>query len=131
METGTDTAGEPPQQPPWALSAWGQGHLDYARSEGNVHRSNTHTELAAAQDLDLWITRITTGEMLALGVSIRWLLTSHSRHREDGIRTMADDALGPGAAPHAPPTNEAVWGASPIPAAQPVALFARLDQEFS
>ena len=26
---------------------------------------------------------------------------------------------------------EAVWGASPIPAAQPVALFARLDQEFS
>ena len=27
--------------------------------------------------------------------------------------------------------TEAVWGASPIPAAQPVALFARLDQEFS
>ena len=27
--------------------------------------------------------------------------------------------------------SEAVWGASPIPAAQPVALFARLDQEFS
>ena len=26
---------------------------------------------------------------------------------------------------------EAVWGASPIPAAQPVALFARPDQEFS
>ena len=26
---------------------------------------------------------------------------------------------------------EAVWGASPIPAAQPVALFARLAQEFS
>ena len=24
-----------------------------------------------------------------------------------------------------------VWGASPIPAAQPVALFARLAQEFS
>ena len=28
-------------------------------------------------------------------------------------------------------TTEAVWGASPIPAAQPVALFARPDQEFS
>ena len=28
-------------------------------------------------------------------------------------------------------TIEAVWGASPIPAAQPVALFARPDQEFS
>ena len=27
--------------------------------------------------------------------------------------------------------GEAVWGASPIPAAHPVALFARLDQEFS
>ena len=27
--------------------------------------------------------------------------------------------------------GEAVWGASPIPAAQPVALFARLAQEFS
>ena len=27
--------------------------------------------------------------------------------------------------------TEAVWGASPIPAAQPVALFARLAQEFS
>ena len=27
--------------------------------------------------------------------------------------------------------GEAVWGASPIPAAQPVALFARPDQEFS
>ena len=28
-------------------------------------------------------------------------------------------------------TGEAVWGTSPIPAAQPVALFARLAQEFS
>ena len=28
-------------------------------------------------------------------------------------------------------SSEAVWGASPIPAAQPVALFARPDQEFS
>ena len=27
--------------------------------------------------------------------------------------------------------GEAVWGASPIPAAEPVALFARLAQEFS
>ena len=27
--------------------------------------------------------------------------------------------------------GEVVWGASPIPAAQPVALFARPDQEFS
>ena len=30
-----------------------------------------------------------------------------------------------------PYLTEAVWGASPIPAAQPVALFARLAQEFS
>ena len=29
------------------------------------------------------------------------------------------------------PPIEAVWGASPIPAAQPVALLARLAQEFS
>ena len=29
------------------------------------------------------------------------------------------------------PRTEAVWGASPIPAAQPVALFARLAPEFS
>ena len=30
-----------------------------------------------------------------------------------------------------PAGTEAVWGASPIPAAQRVALFARLAQEFS
>ena len=29
------------------------------------------------------------------------------------------------------PRGEAVWGASPILAAQPVALFARLAQDFS
>ena len=70
VETGTNTATEPAEQPPWATPAWGRGHLDYARSEGDARCPNIHAEQAAAQDLDLWIARITTGEQLALGVSI-------------------------------------------------------------
>ena len=105
VETGTNTASEPAEQPPWATQTWGRGHSDYARSEGDACRPNTHAEQAAAQDLDLWITRITTEERLALGVSIRWLLSSHSRHLEDGTRTMADVAFGYRTAPQAPPTT--------------------------
>ena len=103
VETGTKTAREPAQQPPWAAPAWGRRHMDYARSEGDARCPNTHAEQAAAQDLDPWITRFTTGERLALGVSIRWLLTS--RHLEDGTRIMADVAFGHGAAPHTVPTT--------------------------
>ena len=51
---------------------------------------SAHAEQAAAQDLDLWIDRLTTGERLALAVGIRWLLTSRSRHLKEGTRTMAD-----------------------------------------
>ena len=60
METGTDTAREPAEQPPRTTPAWGRGHLDYARSEGEARRLNAHAEQAATQDLDLWINRITT-----------------------------------------------------------------------
>ena len=105
VEMGTNTATEPAEQPAWATEAWVRGYLDYARSEGDVGRPNAHAEQAAAQDLDLWINRITTGERLALGVRIRWLLTSHSRHLEDATRTMADVAFGYGAKPYTPPTT--------------------------
>ena len=103
VQTGTSTTSEPAEQPPWATPACGRGHLDYARSEGDARRPNTHVEQAVAQGLDLWITRITTGERPALGVTIRWLLTS--RHIEDGTRTMADVAFGHQAVPHTPPTT--------------------------
>ena len=101
---GTNTASEPAEQPPSAPPAWGRRHLEYARSEGDVPRP-TATEQAAANDLDLWINRMTTAERLALAVSIRWLLTSHSHHLEDGTRTMADVDFGHRAARHAPPTT--------------------------
>ena len=58
-----------------------------------------------AGDLDLWIDRITTGEQLTLAVSIRWLLTSRSRHLKEGTHTMADVTFGHRAEPHAPPTT--------------------------
>ena len=88
-----------------ATSARGSGHLDYARWEADTRRPNAHAEQAAAEDLDLWINRITRGERLALGVSIRWLLTSHSGHLQEGTRTMADVAFGHRAELHAPPTT--------------------------
>ena len=99
VEAGTDTASEPADQPPRTTLSLGRGHLDYARSEGDARHPT------AAQDLDLWIDKITTGERLALAVSIRWLLTSHSRHLEEATRTMADVASGHRAEPHAPPTT--------------------------
>ena len=60
VETGTNTASEPANQPARTTPSRGRGHLDYVPSEQ-----------AAAQDLYLWIDRITTGEQLALAVSIR------------------------------------------------------------
>ena len=104
VETGTNTASEPADQPPGTTPSWGRGHADYARPEGDARRPSTHAEQAAAQDLDLWINRITTGERLALAVSIRWLLTSQSRHLEEGTRTMVDVVFCYRAEPHAPPT---------------------------
>ena len=107
VETGTNTASHPAKQPPWATLAWGLGHLDYAHLEGDPRCLNSHAEPAAAQDLELWITRIRKRETAAyrgaLGLSIRWLLTS--RHLEDGTRTMADVAFGHPAAPYAPATT--------------------------
>ena len=102
VKTGTNSASEPVEQPLWSNPAWRRGHLDYTRSEGDARRPNTHADQAASQDLDLGITRITAGERLALGVSIRWLPTS--RHLEDGTRTLAGVAFGHWAAPQAPPS---------------------------
>ena len=48
---------------------------------------------------------ITTEERLALAVSIRWLLTSQSRHLEEDTCTMADVTFGHQAEPHTPPTT--------------------------
>ena len=78
VEAGTNTASEPASQPPGTTPSWGRGHHDYARSEGDARHPSAHAEQAAAQDLGLWIDRLTTGEQLALAVSIRWLLTSRS-----------------------------------------------------
>ena len=105
VETGTNIASQPAEQPPTATPAWGRGHLDYARLEGDARRPHAHAEQAASQDLDPWINRITTGEQLVLGVTIRGLLTSHSRHLKEGTRTMAEVAFGHGAKPHAPSTT--------------------------
>ena len=51
VETGTNTASKPAEQPPWATPALERGRLDYARSEGDARRPKTHAEQAAAQDL--------------------------------------------------------------------------------
>ena len=102
VETGTKTAGEPADQPPGTNPSWGRGHLNYARSQGDARHPSAHAEQAAARDLDLWINRITTGEGLALAVSIGWLLTSRSRHLEEETGTMADVTFGHRAEPHAP-----------------------------
>ena len=80
VEAGTNTASEPTGQPPGTAPPSGRGHLDYARLEGDARHPSDHAEQAAAQDLGMWIDRRTTGEQLALAVSIRWLLTSRSRH---------------------------------------------------
>ena len=90
VEAGTKTASEPTGQPPGTAPSWGRGHLDYACSEGDARHPSDHAEQAVAQDLGLWIDRLTTEEQLALAVRIRWLLTSPSRHLNEGTRTMAD-----------------------------------------
>ena len=99
VRTGTNTASEPADQLPGTTPSWGLGHLDCARSERDARHPSAHAEQAAAQDLDLWIDGITTGERLALAVSIRWLLTSRSRHLEEGTRTMVDVNFGHQAEP--------------------------------
>ena len=90
VETGTNTASEPAKQPSRATPAWGRGHLDYGCPEGDARRPNAHTEQVSSQDMDLWINRITTGERLALGVSIRWLLTllSTNSGQPQGLERM-------------------------------------------
>ena len=94
VEAGTNNASEPTGPPPGTAPPWGRGHLDYARLEGDASRPSDHAEQAAAQDLGLWIDRLTAEEQLALAVRIRWLLTSRSRHLAEGTRTMADITLG-------------------------------------
>ena len=94
VEAGTNTAKEPSDQPPGTALPWGRGHLDYARLEGDAHHRGNHAEQAAAQDLGMWIDRLTTGEQLALAVSIRWLLTARSRYLGEGTRIMADITFG-------------------------------------
>ena len=94
VEAGTNTASEPPGSPPGTAPPWGREHLDYARSEGDASRPCDQAEQAAAQDLGLWIPRLTAGEQLALAVRIGWLLTLRSRHLAEGTSTMADITLG-------------------------------------
>ena len=90
VEAGTNTASEPTGPLPGTAPPWGRGHLDYARLEGDASHPSNQAEQAAAQDLGLWINRLTTEEQLALAVRIRWLLTLRSRHLAQGTRTMAD-----------------------------------------
>ena len=53
-------------------------------------------------------------------------------HGHDPISESTFEGAPSASGLHASPSpTEAVWGASPIPAAQPVALSARPDQEFS
>ena len=83
VEAGTNTASKPTGQPPRTAAPWGWGYLDYTRLKGDVRHPSDHAEQAAAQDLGLWIARLTTEEQLALAVRIRWLHTSRSRHLAD------------------------------------------------
>ena len=94
VEAGTNTASEPTGRPPGTAPPWGQGHLNYARLEGDASRPSDKAEQAAAQDLGLWIPRLTAGGQLAPAVRIRWLLTLQSRHLVEGTRTMADITFG-------------------------------------
>ena len=94
VEAGTNTTSQPTGPPLGTALPWGRGHLDYARLEGDASCPSDHAEQAAAQDLGLWIDRLTTEEQLNLAVRIRWLLTSRSRHLAEGTRTMADMTFG-------------------------------------
>ena len=69
MEAGTNTASEPTGPLPGTVPPWGRGHLDYARLEGDASRPSDHAN-QAAQDLGLWIDRLTTEEQLGLAVRI-------------------------------------------------------------
>ena len=88
VEAGTNTASESTGQPPGTAPPWGRGHLDYAGFEGDASQPSDRAEQATAQDLGMWIDRLTTGDQLALTVSIHWLLTSRSRHLREGTRTV-------------------------------------------
>ena len=90
MEGATNTSSESSGPPPETAPPWGRGHLDYASLEGDANCPGKQAEQAATRDLGLWIPMLTAGEWLALAVSIRWLLTSRSRHLAEGTRTMAD-----------------------------------------
>ena len=94
VEASTNTASEPTGPPPGTAPAWGRGHLDHTRLEGDASHRSDQAEQAAAQDRGLWIKRVTAEEQLALAVQIRWLLTSRSRHLAKGARTMADVTFG-------------------------------------
>ena len=94
VEAGTNTASEPTGPPPATALPWGRGHLDYARLEGDASRPSDQAEQAVAQDLGLWIDRLTTEEQLSLAVRIQWLLTSRSRNLAEGTRTIADITFG-------------------------------------
>ena len=94
VEASTNTASEPTDPPPGTAPPRGRGHLDYARLGGNASHPSDQADQAAAQDLGLWINRLTAEEQLALAVRIRWLLTSRSCHLEEGARTMADVNFG-------------------------------------
>ena len=106
MEAGTNTASEPTGQPLGNSPSWWREHLDYARSEGDSRHPSAHAEQAAAQDLGLWIDRLTTGEQLALVVSIRWPFTLRSRHLEEGTPTMADITFAQRTGPTPPATMD-------------------------
>ena len=45
IEAGTNTASEPTGPPPGTAPPWGQGHLDYARLEGDASRPNDQAEV--------------------------------------------------------------------------------------
>ena len=94
VEAATNIASEPMGPPPGTAPPWGWGHLDYARLEGDASHPSEQAEHAATQDLGLWIPRLIAGEQLALAVSIRWVLSSRSRHLAEGTRTMADVTFG-------------------------------------
>ena len=69
VEAGSNTASKPTGPRPGTALPWGRGHLDYARLEGDASRPSDQAEQAAAQDLGLWIPRLTAGEQLALAVA--------------------------------------------------------------
>ena len=89
VEAATNTANEPIGPPPGTSPPLGRGHLGYARLEGDARHPSEQAEHAATQDLDLWIPRL-----IALAVSIPWVLSSRSRHLAEGTHTMADVKYG-------------------------------------